>query len=158
MQQRRIIFGVVALDWGILSQSLGPRLRLIRNHLNTRSIAVSDPFGLPTGSLTVMTLISANPGSSQKQIADWAGITGAGLVNIIDELEERKLVSRERSPTDRRRNIIVLASEGADTLKKIFAAVSGIEDPIRNELSPEEMKLFLSFIDRIATALEQDNN
>lgn len=100
-----------------------------------------------------MSLISANPGSSQKQLADWAGLTGAGLVGIIDELEKRKLVRRQRSPTDRRRNIIMLENEGSDTMGRIFAAVSGIEDPIKDELSPEEMELFLSYIDRVVTAL-----
>ena len=44
--------------------------------LHSRSITVSEPFGLPTGSLTVMSLIAANPGNSQKQLADWAGMTG----------------------------------------------------------------------------------
>ena len=53
------------LDWGILEGSVGPRVRLLRNALSARSIAASAPHGLPTGSLTVLALIAANPGSSQ---------------------------------------------------------------------------------------------
>ena len=45
-----------ALDWGILEGSVGPRVRLLRNALSARSIAVSAPHGLPTGSLTVLAL------------------------------------------------------------------------------------------------------
>ena len=37
-------------------------MRLLRNYLQSRSIAVSEPYGLPLGSLTVMSLIAANPG------------------------------------------------------------------------------------------------
>ena len=39
------------LDWGILEGSVGPRVRLLRNALSARSIAVSAAQGLPTGSL-----------------------------------------------------------------------------------------------------------
>ena len=45
------------LDWGILAGSVGPRVRLLRNVLSARSIVVSAPYELPTGSLTVLALL-----------------------------------------------------------------------------------------------------
>ena len=75
-----------ALDWGILEGSVGPRVRLLRNALSARSIAVSAPHGLPTGSLTVLALIAANPGSSQTALASRAGLNKSALVGIIDQL------------------------------------------------------------------------
>lgn len=134
---------------------MGPRLRLLRNHLQGRSITASEPFGLPTGSLTVMALISGNPGSSQKQLADWAGITSAGVVGVIDDLESRELVYRERSAKDRRRNEIKLTKRGERTMKTMFATVREIEDPIKEELGEEDMRLFISFVDRIVDAFER---
>ncbi|MEO6041112.1 MAG: helix-turn-helix domain-containing protein, partial [Croceibacterium sp.] len=68
------------LDWGILAGSVGPRVRLLRNALGARSIAASQPHGLPTGSLTVLALIAANPGSSQTGLARRAGINKSALV------------------------------------------------------------------------------
>ncbi len=102
-----------------------------------------------------MSLISGNPGNSQKQLADWAGITGPGLVGIVDELESRGLVTRDRSPTDRRRNMLVLTEKGSRTMESLFETVTEIEDPIREELGPEEMEHFLATFDRIFEALQR---
>jgi len=145
--------GVSALDWGILSGSIGPRVRLLRNHLNARSIHVSEPFGLPTGSLTVMALIAQNPGSSQKQLADKAGITGPGLVTVVDELEKVGLVTRERSTTDRRRNMLVLTDDGQKKMRSLFAVVDEIEAPIREALGPEETRQLAELLDKAMAAL-----
>jgi DNA-binding MarR family transcriptional regulator len=148
--------GPLDWDWGILSGSLGPRLRLLRNYLQAQSIAVSEPFGLPLGSLTVMSLIAANAGSSQTQLAEWAGITGPGLVGIVDDLEERGLVTRIRSQEDRRRNMLVLTPKGERTMATMFAAVTNIEGPMREALGPEDMDKLVSLIDKSLDALRQD--
>lgn len=143
------------LDWGPLAESVGPRLRLLRNILHARSLAVSEPFGLPTGSLTIMCLIAANPGKSQKQLADWAGITSPGLVGVVDELERRGLVARVRSLTDRRRNSLVLSEEGERTMQALLAEVSQIEAPIREALGPVDMRRLIDLIDRSLQAMQQ---
>ena len=114
------------------------------------------PFGLPTGSLTVMALIDANPVSSQAMLARGAGITGPGLVGVIDELEKRGLVARVRSQEDRRRNGVVLTEEGTRLMHRLFAAVRPIEAPFREEFSAEELTQFLHFLDRSIEALTRD--
>jgi len=141
------------LDWGLLSSMVGPRIRLLRNMLNARSIAASEPFGLPTGSLTIMALIAQNPGSSQVELAEYAGITGPSLVGIVDELERRGLVQRERSKEDRRRNMLVVTDKGERTMSALFADVRHIEDPIKEELSAEELDQFIGYIERVNAAL-----
>lgn len=150
--------GVGALDWGLLQGSVGPRVRLLRNLLYARSLSESEPFGLPMGSLTIMSLISANSGSSQRQLAHWSGITGPGLVAIVDELEERKLVTRERDANDRRRNMIVLSAKGVRTLETMFEVVNQIEAPLREALGPEEMAQLIDLVERSITALRQDEH
>lgn len=103
-----------------------------------------------------MSLISANPGSSQKDLAEWAGIAGPALVGIVDELEKRELVNRERSATDRRRNMLVLTDKGQRTMKAMFDAVTQIEAPIREALGPEDMQRLVELVDRAVAALKAD--
>ena len=100
------------LDWGILEGSVGPRVRLLRNALTARSIAVSAPHGLPTGSLTVLALIAANPGSSQSALARRAGLNKSALVGIVDQLEQRGLAARDRVGGDRRRYQVSVTPAG----------------------------------------------
>jgi DNA-binding MarR family transcriptional regulator len=103
-----------------------------------------------------MSLISANPGSSQKELADWAGIAGPALVGVVDELEKRELVKRERAPEDRRRNMLMLTTKGERTMDVMFKAVSEIEAPIREELGPEDMRQLIDLIDRAVSALKKN--
>lgn len=142
------------LDWGLLAGSVGPRVRLLRNALSARSIAVSAPHGLPTGSLTVLSLVAANPGSSQTALAQRAGLNKSALVGIIDQLEQRGLIGRNRSTTDRRRYGVTVTAEGKRVMQTLFAAVDAEEGPIRDALGEADMELLLRLLDRAIVALE----
>lgn len=144
-----------SLDWGILARSVGPRVRLVRNALASRSIAVSAPHGLPTGSLTVLALIAANPGSSQTALARRAGINKSALVGLVDRLEARGLAARDRSTSDRRRNQITVTPAGEAAMQELFVAVAAEEGPVRDALGPADLELLLALLDRAIVALER---
>ena len=129
-------------------------MRLLRNALTARSIAVSAPYDLPTGSLTVLTLIAANPGSSQAALARRAGINKSALVGIVDQLESRGLAGRDRSSTDRRRNSLSVTAEGEQVMNQLFAAVGPEEQPIRDALGAPDMAKLLALLDRAIAALD----
>ena len=143
------------LEWGILAGSVGPRVRLLRNALTARSIAVSAPYGLPTGSLTVLALIAANPGSSQTALAKRAGLNKSALVGIVDQLEAKGLAARDRSASDRRRNQVTVTPEGEAAMQALFAAVTREEGPVRNALGLADLEVLLGLLDRAIAALEE---
>ena len=105
-----------------------------------------------------MALISANPNSSQAELASLAGITGPSLVCILDELEQRELVVRKRSETDRRRNILVLSLKGEQLTLELFAHVNTIESKIRDELGDRGIKQLCDLLDKAITAQSADQN
>jgi DNA-binding MarR family transcriptional regulator len=142
------------LGWGILDGSVGPRARLLHNVLGARSIAVSAPHGLPTGSLTVLALIAANPGNSQTALADRAGLNKSALVGIVDQLEKRGLAERDRVTTDRRRYRVTATPAGEEMIHTLFSLVSPAERPIRDALGERDMATLLSLLDRAIAALE----
>jgi DNA-binding MarR family transcriptional regulator len=143
-----------ALDWGILEGSLGPRVRLLRNALSARSIAVSEPHGLPTGSLTVLALIAATPGSSQTALAKRAGLNKSALVGIVDRLEREGMAERGRAAGDRRRYEVSVTAEGERAMQALFAAVSREEQAIRDALGKRDTIQLLALLDRAIGALE----
>lgn len=143
-------------DWGMLAGSVGPRVRLLRNALTARSIAVSAPYGLPTGSLTVLALIAANPGSSQSALAARAGLNKSALVGIVDELERKGLAARDRSTSDRRRNQVTVTPEGEVAMQALFAAVTREEEPIRAALGTADLTRLLALLDKAIEALDGD--
>lgn len=143
-----------SIEWGLLGHSIGPRIRLLRNALTARSISASAPYGLPTGSLTVLALIAANTGSSQTALARSAGLNKSALVGIVDELEARGLAARDRSEKDRRRNSLSVTPEGEEVMRTLFTAVTTNEAPIRDALGPQDMDLLLNLLDRAIEAVQ----
>jgi DNA-binding MarR family transcriptional regulator len=65
---------------------------------------------------SVMTVIGANPGLSQMAVAKRLGIERARLVHLLDSLEQRDLVSRVKSTTDRRSHALHLTARGKSAL------------------------------------------
>jgi len=73
---------------------------------------------------SVLTVIGANPGLSQMAVAKRLGIERARLVHLLDSLEDRKLLRRVQSRTDRRSHALHLTARGAASLRqfKLLAA------------------------------------
>jgi len=141
------------LSWGVLGRAVGPRARLLRNVLTTRNLAALAPFGLPTGSLSIMALISANEGCSQTMLARQTGMNKSALVGVLDELERRGIAKRTVAAEDRRRNVLSLTPEGARLMDEMQRAANAEEEPIRKALSDEELTQLISLMERAYDAL-----
>jgi DNA-binding MarR family transcriptional regulator len=142
-------------DWGQLADTVGPRVRLLRNALAALSIAALEEFGLPTGSLTVLSLIAANPGSSQTLLARAAGLNKSALVGIVDELERCGLAARDRSASDRRRNQLSVTPAGEAAMRAMFERVRTGEDRVREALGRADHAQLIELLDRANAALER---
>ncbi len=60
------------------------------------------PLGLRMVTYSALVMIVENAGLRQTQLADALAIERPNLVVILDELEERGLITRDKVPTDRR--------------------------------------------------------
>lgn len=60
------------------------------------------------------------------------------MVGLLNELEERQLITRRRDPADRRRHIVELSALGQDELGRAYARLSSVEDELLSALSVEE--------------------
>ena len=141
------------LDWGLLDGAVGPHVRLLRNLLTSRSLTALAPYGLPPGSLSLLTLIHANPGCSQSELAQATGLNKSAVVAILDELERRGLASRGRVANDRRRNSLTVTSAGEEQLHQMFAVQIAQEAPIREELSQAELRQLITLLNRVNRAV-----
>jgi len=141
------------MDWGLLRNGVGTGVRLLRNELVDRIVAAYAPFSLRSGALSTMVLIKANPGCSQSELAREVAMDDSAMVAIIDELEERGLALRSRSATDRRRNSLALTPDGEALMTEMIGCAMGVEGPIRDALSEEELATLIALLRRAYGAL-----
>ncbi|MCW3033133.1 MAG: marR family transcriptional regulator [Solirubrobacterales bacterium] len=112
------------------------------------------PLGLTPPEAGILRRLGQVPGQSQRELADALGMHAPRLVALIDELEERGLVTRARDPEDRRNYAISLTDDGRRTLAELARAARRHELAITSALQPDERALLARMLRRIAE--EQD--
>lgn len=144
------------LSWGFFDDCVGPVALLLSNALTSRSLAALAPFGLPAGSLSLMTLIHANPDCSQADLSRATGMSQSGVVLILDELERCGLAARSQWPGDRRRNKLSLTVEGEAQLEEMVAIQIAQEKALREEFSTKELRQLIALLGRAYAAVAKD--
>jgi DNA-binding MarR family transcriptional regulator len=96
------------------------------------------PGGLRPRHLIALKLLSERGPASQHGLADALSLDPSNVVGLLNELEERELITRRRDPADRRRHIVELSPLGEDELALAYARLSDVEDDLLSALSAEE--------------------
>jgi DNA-binding MarR family transcriptional regulator len=96
------------------------------------------PGGLRPRHLIALKLLSEHGPASQQRLAEALSLDPSNVVGLLNELEERELITRRRDPADRRRHIVELSPLGEDELALAYARLSHVEDDLLSALSTEE--------------------
>jgi DNA-binding MarR family transcriptional regulator len=99
--------------------------------------------------LAVLTVLSADQPLAQHQAAGRLGVDRTTMVDLVDELERKALVSRGPDPSDRRRNLVHLTAKGRRVLTDGALAAEQAERQFLTALSPAEQDQFRSMLRRI---------
>ena len=105
-----------------LRQFVGYHMKRVFNVIQADLTQTLKPFELRMLTYTALVLIVDNPGLSQSQLADAMDIERPNLVVIIDELEQRELIVRDRVMTDRRVYALKPTTTGRRLCKKAISA------------------------------------
>lgn len=114
------------------------------------------PFELRMITYSALILIVDNPGLRQSQLADALAIERPNLVVIIDELERRELITRDRVPTDRRAYALMATEAGRQLCREAIEAVREHEARVVGGLSDEERATVIRAMDLIRRGPKED--
>jgi DNA-binding MarR family transcriptional regulator len=136
------------LQLGLHGQRMGFRVRRLHHLLSQRVVEAFVHYGLRPGSLTMMVLISANPGYSQVELSRIGNLDKSAIVTIVDDLEKRGLAIRGRSSSDRRRNSLFLTAKGEKLMKEMHDLAMATEQPLRDGLSAKEYDQLFELLEK----------
>lgn len=106
------------------------------------------------GQFSLLTVIAANPGISQRQLAELHRLDKSTLSPAVDRLTKRGYVVRERDPVDRRYYALSLSADGADFLARLTAKVEDQERAMATAVGPEHVARLTADLRRLAAALD----
>jgi DNA-binding MarR family transcriptional regulator len=108
------------------------------------------PLGLTPPQAGILRRLGQAPGQSQRGLADTLGMHAPRLVALIDELEDRGLVVRERDLVDRRNYAISLTESGRDLLAALGRAAHEHELDVTAALDDKDRGQLVELLRRLA--------
>lgn len=132
-----ILTGVGRIDYSILSQAVIYRLRRAQAAVLQDFNDGLNTFGLRPADFSVLVVVANNRGLKQSDVAEALGIQRANFVAIIDGLEQRGLLVRCKSDTDRRVQFLHMTPAGEQMLEQISGIWQDSEHRIVEKLGGE---------------------
>ena len=111
-----------------------------------------EPGGLRPRHLIALKLLSEQGPASQQALADSLSLDPSNVVGLLNELEERQLITRRRDSADRRRHIVELSPRGGSELCDAYDRLRRIDDDLLSPLSARERAMLYDLLVRAVGA------
>jgi DNA-binding MarR family transcriptional regulator len=109
-------------------------------HVAARFNDAIAPLGVEPRHVGTLRRLATREGQSQQAFADQLGIHPNRVVFLVDELEERGLIERRRSPADRRTNALYLTGRGHQLAQQAAVATAEYSATLGHSLSPNQRR------------------
>jgi DNA-binding MarR family transcriptional regulator len=98
----------------------------------------------------ILRLAARQPGLSQQTLSTLLKVLPSKIVSLVDDLENRSLLQRRRSPTDRRNYALQLTDQGHQTMAEIRTIAREHDRDITAALTPDERRQLATLLRKIS--------
>jgi len=139
------------LSLGVLSDVLGYHIaQAAVTTVDTFERHVGQPFGLRKVEYSLLLLLLANGPLTPKRLGQALALSAPNLTQLLDRLQDRALIRRERSATDGRSQNIVLTDAGQHLAEAGAAAAEPMERELDDRLSRAERMMLIELLRKVA--------
>src|SRR6202167_3727188 len=111
-----------------LAQSSGYLLTALGQSFKEQAVARAEQAGFELYDYTLLAILDEGARATQGTIAEAMMLDPSRLVALLDSLEERGLVIRQRDPQDRRRHVVSITEAGRVALEREREVLHELED------------------------------
>jgi len=112
--------------------------------------------GITSSQYVVLAVVKETPGSDQVSISRIAGLDRFTTALVLSNLIKRKLITRERSATDRRRYSLRLSPQGQEMLKRIVPGATRARARLLSPFARHERQTFIRLLQQLVATLNDD--
>jgi len=134
---------------------VGQLLFVAQQAAQTLAVDRLAPLGLSPRAWGVLSTLAESGPLTQIELATTMAIDRTAMVYLLDDLEQRALVERVRSPQDRRAFLIHLTPGGRDAQRRAAAALDGAAETLLTPLDGSERRQLIDLLARIAGHWQQ---
>ena len=136
-------------DIGELNDIVGFHIRLAHGAVYRHFAETFADHDLTQKQVSVLWLVDEHPGVSQVEVGQQLRMDRATTMTIVNRLQDRGFMRRERSATDGRKQALFLTSGGSKALDKAKHAIREHEDWLKDRFAPEEVDKLVEMLTRI---------
>lgn len=129
------------------------QLRVVFRAVQSHSKTVERQCGLSSAKLWMMWELFANPGLKVSELAKALTIHPSTCSNMLDQLEDRELVRRDRSRVDQRAVHLYLTEKGTNLLAKAPRPAQGTLSEALERLSDNHLLHLEEGLDQLIEAM-----
>jgi MarR family transcriptional regulator, lower aerobic nicotinate degradation pathway regulator len=134
-----------------LVASSGFLLARLGMNFKSKALARIEQEGFDAHHYSVLAILGEGVRETQATIADALALDPSRLVALLDSLEERGLIARQRDPHDRRRHLVSITPTGKRQLQRLRAIAKQLEDEFFAPLAPEDRETFHHLLLQLAS-------
>jgi DNA-binding MarR family transcriptional regulator len=101
---------------------------------------------------TILSLLKANPNINQKRLSHAINVSPPNLAPLLDRLEKRNLLVRQRNPMDKRSQTLVLTTEGLRTCTRAEKTAVDLENEATAALTDAERETLTRLLQKVFLA------
>lgn len=117
--------------------------------INRHQEVVQQRFNVSVIEIDILRLLKAEGDKKMKDIGETVNVKLSNLTNIIDRLEDQKLVKRVNSKTDRRSIFVHITTKGKKLLSDYAELLRELSTRMRQVMKQEQFGVFLEGLERI---------
>ena len=102
--------------------------------------------GILTAHQVILFVLTAEDGLPSQVIARRAGMSKSRLTGLVDSLERKGLLRREKGQEDARQQIIFIEPEGRALIDRTKGRINKLNKALLKDFSPEEQKVIERFL------------
>lgn len=136
-------------DLGELADIVGFHIRLAHVAVYRHFTETFSDIELTQKQVSVLWLVDDHPGISQIAVGQRLQMDRATTMTIVNRLQERGYLRRERSTSDARKQALFLTPEGRKALAKAKGCIAEHEAWLKGRFTPDEVKKLVEMLARI---------
>ena len=144
----------------MFEQDIGAKVKRISN-LMKREIdkLLGDKDMITKNQGMILRLLKSSPTPLyQKDIEQELSIRRSTATKILNIMEQKGLIIREKSTEDARRKKLILTDKGKQLENKNYCKIEEIENKIKENLTKEEQENLLAILNKIEKTLIKEEN
>ena len=112
--------------------------------------------GIPESYRMVLMFLHRNPGSSQRNIAEFVGVTTSAINQVVKSMLEEEYLRKEVNPTDKRNSKLFLTEKGNQVAEKLHEKLDASDKAITAVISPEKEAEIIALLEQIADFIRKE--